>query len=88
MLCLQPMTIGSILIGSLSYTLALNGDNNYLYRSSLAEGDRVAAFLGDVQVSVRRAEAGLPYTSEWLLPRGGNWDVRLSVDMHLRRVEQ
>jgi hypothetical protein len=82
---LQPMAIGLVLIGAVSYILALNGYSNYLYTSSLAEGERVAAFLSDVQANVRRAEAGLPYTSEWVLPRGGAWDVRLSIDSHLRR---
>jgi hypothetical protein len=75
----------SILIGVAAYLVQTNRINNSLYQNSVTEGRRVKAFLSDVQTHVQRAKAGLPYTSEWILPREEPWSVALSINKHLRK---
>ena len=79
---------GLILACVAIYLFQVNRVNNYLYSSSLAEGRRLQGFLTDVQTNVRRAGAGLPYTSEWVLQREDPWTLILSVNRHIGKIDR
>ena len=69
------------------YLTALNRANNRLYRNVHEDGVRIANFLGAVDQQVRLAKAGLPYVSDWKLPRQEGWEMTLNIDSHLGRSD-
>jgi hypothetical protein len=79
---------GLVLASVAIYLLEDNRVNNYLYRSSLSEGRRVEGFLADVQTNVERARAGLPYASERILQREDPWNLILSVNNHVGKIDR
>jgi hypothetical protein len=77
---------GALAFACALYFLAVNKANNRLYANAHDEGVRISQFLKSVQENSRLAKAGLPYVSEWTLPRQAGWDIHLSVDQHLGKA--
>ena len=77
-----------ILVGVAIYLLEDNRVNNYLYSSSLAEGQTHKAFLTDVESNVERAEADRPYASERILRREDPWSLILNVNNHVGKIDR